>query len=158
MGKDSQKSRTLQQKIQEAHPNKRNQYFQNLFPFVKELVFDQFGNFVFQKLCEYLTNGQQIQLTSFFQANFFEVSDHQIACKVLQRFIGSALKVHIEPLFAEAKSKFVQLCLSANGNHIIQSFVTPLPEKLDEIMDLILPHICELAVHNCGCKIVHWFY
>jgi hypothetical protein len=108
MARDSQKSRTLQQKIQESQPKKRNQIFQTLFPFINELVFDQFGNFVFQKLCEYLTNEQQIQLASFFKSNFFEVSEHQISSKVLQKFIECADKKHIEPLFVEAKAQFLQ--------------------------------------------------
>jgi len=154
ISKDPQKSRALQHRITEASESELSEIFNSLLPCLYELVYDQSANFVIQKLCEYASNDQHQLLLKFFLANALAIVEHQIACRVLQRFIECTSKPNTEALFAALKQNLLDLCLSPNGNHIVQRFVIALPEKLPIIISTILPSVTPLAMDNCGCRIV----
>lgn len=154
MARDPMKSRNLQKKITECTDSERATIFNSLFPQLNELVFDQFSNFVIQKLCEMATAEQQQQFLKFFLSDLNQIVDHSIACRVLQKFIETTTKDNIEIMFNALKPNLMSLCFSQNGNHIVQRFVMYLPDKLNTIIDAILPSVVPLAIDNCGCRIV----
>ena len=154
LSKDSTQSRALQTKIEESSPAEQAMIFDALAPSLQELVFDQFANFVIQKLCEVATKEQQDVLLKFFLSDINRIVEHSIACRVLQRFMETTSKENVDQLFTALKPNLMGLCLSQNGNHIVQRFVITLPDKLQEIIDCILPNVISLAVDNCGCRIV----
>jgi hypothetical protein len=128
--------------------------FDALYPNLAELVVDQAANFVVQKLCEVITPAQQDQLLQFFAADVFGVIAHPISCRVLQKFIETTTKRNVTLIFEAVQPKLINLCLSQNGNHIVQRFIEALPDRIDSIVALIRPHVVQLAIDNCGCRVV----
>jgi hypothetical protein len=60
--------------------------------------------------------------------------------------------------FCRSEIKILTVMPFANENHLIQSFVTALTEKHDKIMELIFPHICELAVTVVNAELLSFFF
>ena len=154
MSKDPTKSRTLQSRIEDSSKAEQETIFNALAPSLNELVFDQSANFVIQKLCEVATPEQQQVLLKFFLSDINRIVDHCIACRVLQRFMETTSAQNVDQLFTALKPNLMSLCLSQNGNHIVQRFVITLPNRLQTIINCILPNVFSLAVDNCGCRIV----
>jgi hypothetical protein len=154
MSKDRQGSRVLQSRLETGGPSDVAGIFDALYPNLSELVSDQAANFVIQKLCEVASPAQQDRLLLFFFDDIFGIIDHPISCRVLQKFIETTSKANVAAVYEATKARFLALCLSPNGNHIVQRFIDILPERIHEIIMAIQPHLVQLAVDNCGCRVV----
>lgn len=154
MARDRQRSRVIQTKLAECSGAERAIIFDALYPRLDELVFDPTANFVVQKLCEVATPEQQKQLLSFFLTEPQTIVDHQSACRVLQRYIECTTPDNVDVLFNAMKGNLIELCLSPNGNHIVQRFVMALQNRVTEIVEAIKERVVQLAVDNCGCRVV----
>jgi hypothetical protein len=154
MARDRQGSRILQHRLETETPTEIAAIFDAIYPHLNELVSDQSANFVVQKLCEVVTPAQQDRLQLFFSRDAVAIIDHPISCRVLQKFIETASKVNIVAVFDVMRSKMMDLCLSQNGNHIVQKFIELLPEKVDDVIGLIREDVVRLALDNCGCRVV----
>ncbi|OHS97312.1 Pumilio-family RNA binding repeat containing protein [Tritrichomonas foetus] len=158
MAKDRQKSRQLQHKMSDCSIHEKKIIFDAINENMKELVFDSTANFVVQKFCEISSESQQTYFLNFFLQDIKPVVDHPSACRVLQKFIETTNMKNIDRIYTEMKSDFVNYCLSANGNHIVQRFVSSLPHRVDEIVDMIKDDVIRLAVDNCGCRVVQGLF
>lgn len=154
MSRDPMKSRNLQKRMQECPQSERNMIFNALAPYLSELVYDQSANFVIQKLCETATREQQQLMLKFFLSDVNNIVDHSIACRVLQKFIETTEASDVDTIYTALRPNLLSLCFSQNGNHIVQRFVEGLPDRLNAIIDIILPNVIPLAIDNCGCRIV----
>ena len=154
MARERQGSRIIQKKLDEAGDVQRRMIFNALEPDFKELIFDPCANFVIQKLCENATEKEQKVLLKVFLADTKAVVDHQNGCRVLQKFIETTSKDNIDQLYLATKQYFIHLCLSPNGNHIVQRFIDHLPERIEEIVKFVKPHMLKMALDNCGCRII----
>jgi hypothetical protein len=128
--------------------------FDALLPSLPDLVCDQAANFVIQKLCEVITPSQHDHLLHFFARDVFRIIDHPLSCRVLQKFIETTSRQNVTAIYDAVEGGLLALCLSQNGNHIVQRFIEALPDKLGDIIPLIRPHVIQLAVDNCGCRVV----
>jgi hypothetical protein len=154
MARDRQGSRFLQQRINDCTPRERKLIFESLLPVLGELVMDPTSNYVIQKLCEYMNPDQELHLLQFFLSDLHTVIDHQNGCRVLQKFMDHASPGHVDQLFCAVRPEFIHLGHSTNGNHIVQKFIVGLPSRLDDIIALLKPHVLELVVDNCGCRVI----
>jgi hypothetical protein len=144
----------MQHRLESGTASEVSAIFDALYPNLGELVADPAANFVIQKLCELITPAQQNLMFQFFAADVFPIIDHPISCRVLQKFIETTSRENVALIFDAIKSRLLQLCVSQNGNHIVQRFIEALPDRLGEIIGLIRPHLARLAVDNCGCRVV----
>ena len=154
MAKDRAGSRSLQQKIEDSGNDEKILIFNALYPSLKELVSDQAANFVVQKLCDIKDDDLQNRLLQFFLANIEKVVEQPNSCRVLQKFIECTSIANVEQVFLAVKSNLLNLCLSQNGNHIVQRFIEKLPQHTNDIIDCVIPHLVHLAEDNCGCRVV----
>ena len=154
MAKDRQECRTLQQQLQDGTPEERSEIFNALFSQFRELISDPSANYVIQKLCEVATPEQQNQMADFFLRCATSVVEHPNGCRVLQKFIETTDTANVDALFEALKGNLIELCRSLNGNHIVQRFITKLPGRIDEIIEILRPQVVELGVDNCGCRVV----
>lgn len=154
MSKDRSGSRNMQYRLEEGSASEVATIFEALYPNLHELVYDQSANFVIQKMCEVINPMQQNRMLRFFLSNIKSVTDHPNGCRVLQKFIESTSKENILTIFEASKGNLLALCLSQNGNHIVQRFIESLPEKINEMIAVIKPNLVRLAVDNCGCRVV----
>lgn len=161
MSKDRTGSRNLQGMLEEGSQEERDLLFNALYPHLNELANDQSANFVIQKVCEVATPEQHRQMLQFFLPNIERVVDQPHSCRVLQKFIecnvGSPEGTeNIEQIY-EAVCRapgLLDLCLSQNGNHIVQRFIENLPDRTNEVIQCVFPHLVVLAGDNCGCRVV----
>ena len=154
MAKDRVGSRSLQQRIEDSGNDEKILIFNALYPSLKELVADQAANFVVQKLCDIKDDDLQNRLLQFFLANIEKVVEQPNSCRVLQKFIECTSIANVEQVFLAVKSNLLNLCLSQNGNHIVQRFIEKLPQHTNDIIDCVIPHLVHLAEDNCGCRVV----
>lgn len=154
MAQDRTGSRLLQQKVPECSDQEREAIFNSLLPHLNELVYDQSANYVIQKLCEYANPEHQKVFLDFFLSELQRVVDHPNGCRVLQKFIECTTKQNISMIFVALRNNLVALCSSQNGNHIVQRFIESLPDQVPEIIVAIEPHVLNLVVDNCGCRVV----
>lgn len=161
MSKDRLGSRNLQQQLEEGNKEERSIIFDALYPSFTDLVSDQAANFVIQKLCEVTTPEQHEKMLQFFLSHIESVVDQPNSCRVLQRFIecnssGTEAISNVEKIFDAVKKApgLLNLCFSQNGNHIVQRFIELLPDRTNEVIRCIIPHLVDLAGDNCGCRVV----
>jgi hypothetical protein len=154
LSKDRQGSRSIQHRLDTSTPADVASIFDALYPNLQELVCDPAANFVIQKLCEMINPAQQDRLLAFFFRDIFSIVDHANSCRVLQKFIETTSTANVAAIFDAVQSRFLHLCLSQNGNHIFQRFIEALPDRLEQIIDCVRPHLIKLAVDNCGCRVV----
>ena len=152
--KDRFGSRQLQQIIETCTQEKKNEIFNALSVKLDELIFDPFANYVIQKICELATQEQQTFLLKFFLPHAKSITDQGSGCRVLQKFIENTSPQNVDQLYIALRPYFIELCLSQNGNHIIQRFIDVLPERIDEMIQAIQNHVIQLVVDNCGCRVV----
>ena len=154
MSKDRQGSRQLQSKIQSCSQSERSVIFAALLPSLDELVYDPCSNYVIQKLCEYTNKDTDQQFLSFFLSDINSVVDHATGCRVLQKFIEHTTIPNIDQIYVALKDKIEPMCMSSNGNHIVQRFIEKLPPRVPEIIKSIEPHVTKLVIDSCGCRVV----
>lgn len=154
MARDRQGSRIIQKRLEEKNEADRNFIFNSLYPNLNELIYDPSANFVIQKMCETLSDEQQTLMLEFFLKDVKAVTDHPNGCRVLQKFIEYTNHDNVAKLFDALESNLIPLCFSQNGNHIVQRFIELLPERVQTIINCVLPHLKRLVVDNCGCRVV----
>lgn len=154
MAKDRQGCRYLQQKIEECSQKERELIANNLMGYLDELVFDQCSNYVIQKLCEYLPDSAQKKFLNFFLTDLGRIIEHQYSCRVLQKFLEHTSKENVNVIYQTIKNSLILICLSPNGNHIVQRFIEILPDRIGEMVDIIKPHVGRMVVDNCGCRVI----
>lgn len=154
MSRDRQGSRIIQTKLIEGDAEERKQIFNSLKPSLGELIFDPCANFAIQKLCEVIEPDQQEILLNVFLSNIQNVVDNATGCRVLQKFIECTSPENVDAIFEALKDNLLALCISQNGNHIVQRFIDILPNRLNEIIPCIEPHLVSMAIDNCGCRVV----
>lgn len=154
MARDRQDCRVLQQLLEDSNESERGVIFESLFSQLGDLVFDQSANYVIQKLCEVATIEQQTRLLMFFLNNMKTVVAHPNGCRVLQKFLETTESDNVMSIFRALRETLVDLCKSLNGNHIVQRFVELLPDQVDDIIEVMRPHVIDLAIDNCGCRVV----
>lgn len=154
MAKDRQGSRVLQQKIQECSPADREVIFGALLPHLKDLVYDPSTNYVIQKLCDYATAEHQQIFLNYFLSDLQRAVDHPNGCRVLQKFIETTSEQNIDAIYVALRPNLIQLCFSQNGNHIVQRFIETLKNRLSEIVEILEPHVEQLVIDNCGCRVI----
>lgn len=154
MSRDRTECRALQQQLQDGTPEERMIIFNSLFPKLNELIYDFSANYVIQKLCEVITPEQQSLVLDFFLQDINHVVEHPNGCRVLQKFIESTSVENIDTIYMALEPNLIPLCKSLNGNHIVQRFIESLPNHVDRIITLLKPHVVDLVVDNCGCRVV----
>lgn len=154
MAKDRQKSRILQLRLNDCSNEDKKIIFNAFFSHMNELVADPTANFVVQKFCEVANEAQKKEILNFFLSDPKYFVDHQIACRVLQKFIETTSVSNIDKIYLAMKKDLISYCLSPNGNHIVQRFVSALSDRIYEIVEIIRPHVTMLAVDSYGCRVV----
>ncbi|KAH0793698.1 Pumilio-family RNA binding repeat containing protein [Histomonas meleagridis] len=154
MAKDRQGCRYLQQKIDTCDPTERNVILNSLIPHLDDLVFDPSSNYVIQKLCEYLTEDAQKKFLQFFLSDLQHVIDQQSSCRVLQKFMEHTSSENVDSIYKASMRSIVSMCSSPNGNHIVQRFIEILPNRINEIVTILQPHVVNLVIDNSGCRVI----
>ncbi|CAR29872.1 ZYRO0G18964p [Zygosaccharomyces rouxii] len=129
-----------------------------------DLILDSFGNYLVQKLCEYLTLDQKTFLIQVIYPHVFQISINQYGTRSLQKIIDTVDNESQIDLITKGFSQehtsieqVVTLINDLNGNHVIQKCIFKFPpSKFDFIIDAIVEHnnIITISTHKHGCCVL----
>lgn len=128
------------------------------------LILDPFGNYLIQKLCEFLTTAQKTFLIESIYPYVFKISINQYGTRSLQKIIDTVdneqqIDLIIRGFSQEFTSieQVVSLINDLNGNHVIQKCIFKFPStKFGFIIDTIIEkdNIITISTHKHGCCVL----
>ncbi|TYZ63895.1 hypothetical protein PybrP1_006258 [[Pythium] brassicae (nom. inval.)] len=176
--KDQSGSRFIQQKLEKADDETKNDAFEEVYPNALTLMTDVFGNYVIQKFFEHGTPEHQQRLAELTRRNMVTLALQVYGCRVIQR----ALEVtQVEEQLALMKELHghVKRCIEdQNGNHVLQKCIEvaswtrsiemdeaeealglhdrrrPTGKDIQFIIDDIVGKVFEESTHSYGCRVV----
>lgn len=163
LSKDQYGCRFLQKKIDEhVTPNRlvreenAKVMFEEVYPYMYELIIDPFGNYLVQKLVEQCDEHSISMILELLQYNLFQISINQHGTRALQKIISCLRNDHqLGILVKGLQSYVIKLIKDLNGNHVIQKILNKYaPEKCQFIYDSILMDLCVVATHKHGCCVL----
>ncbi|KAG0669644.1 protein necessary for high temperature growth [Maudiozyma exigua] len=160
--------RFLQKKLESNSTDEsdlvRDLMFDQIKPYFINLILDPFGNYLIQKLCEYLTIDQRTILIDSIYPHVFKISINQYGTRSLQKIIDtvdneSQIDLIVKGFSAEFTSidQIVVLINDLNGNHVIQKCIFKFPSrKFDFIISAIIEknNIITISTHKHGCCVL----
>jgi len=160
--------RFLQKKLESNSPNEsnlvRDLMFDQIKPYFINLILDPFGNYLIQKLCEYLTIEQRTTLINSIYPHVFKISINQYGTRSLQKIIDTVDNEAQIDLIVKGFStsytsieQIVVLINDLNGNHVIQKCIFKFPStKFDFIINAIVEknNIITISTHKHGCCVL----
>ena len=163
LSKDQYGCRFLQKKIDEnVTPNRlvreenAKVMFEEVYPYMYELIIDPFGNYLVQKLVEQCDEHSISMILELLQYNLFQISINQHGTRALQKIISCLRNDRqLGILIKGLQSYVIKLIKDLNGNHVIQKILNKYaPEKCQFIYDSILLDLCVVATHKHGCCVL----
>lgn len=160
--------RFLQKKLESNSINEsnlvRDLMFDQIKPFLLNLILDPFGNYLIQKLCEYLTVDQKTTLIDSIYPYIYKISINQYGTRSLQKIIDTVDNENqMDLLIKGFSSEFISieqivlLINDLNGNHVIQKCIFKFPSsKFDFIINAIVEknNIITISTHKHGCCVL----
>lgn len=158
--------RFLQKKLESPAESNivRDLMYDQIKPYFLDLILDSFGNYLIQKLCEYLTAEQKTTLIRSIYPNVFQISVNQYGTRSLQKIIDTVdnegqIDLIIKGFSQEHTTvdQVVTLINDLNGNHVIQKCIFKFPpSKFSFIIDAIVEqnNIITVSTHKHGCCVL----
>lgn len=158
--------RFLQKKLETPSESNlvRDLMYDQIKPYFLELILDPFGNYLIQKLCDFLTPDQRTALIEAIYPNVFQISINQYGTRSLQKIIDTVddeqqINLIVKGFSNEYTSirQVVTLINDLNGNHVIQKCIFKFPaSKFDFIIAAIIDqnNIIAISTHKHGCCVL----
>ncbi|KAK6463669.1 armadillo-type protein [Scheffersomyces coipomensis] len=163
LSKDQYGCRFLQKKIDEnLIPNFQTRQanfeiiFEQINPYLYELIIDPFGNYLIQKLIGYCSQTNLNLCLEILQFNLFQISINQHGTRALQKIIDNlTLPYQLSLLIKGLKPFIIKLIKDLNGNHVIQKILNKYnPQDCQFIYDSIIDDLYIVATHKHGCCVL----
>ncbi|KAI0847845.1 ARM repeat-containing protein [Daldinia vernicosa] len=152
---DQHGSRFIQEKLQTANSDEKDQVFREIEPNTLQLMKDVFGNYVIQKFFEHGNQVQKKIIAAQMKGKVAELSTQMYACRVVQKALEHVLVEQQHEIVEELKPNIMQIVKDQNGNHVIQKIIQMVPQQcIPFIMDAFQNQIESLASHNYGCRVI----
>ena len=152
---DQHGSRFIQQKLETANSDEKDQIFREIQPNALQLMTDVFGNYVIQKLFEH---GNQIQkkiLAESMKGRVNELSLQMYGCRVVQKALEHVLADQQAMLVKELQVDVLRCVKDQNGNHVVQKAIERCAkEDVQFILDAFRGQVHTLATHPYGCRVI----
>ncbi|KAK7418858.1 mRNA binding protein puf3 [Neonectria punicea] len=152
---DQHGSRFIQQKLETANSDEKDQVFREIEPNAIQLMKDVFGNYVIQKFFEHGNQVQKKVLAEKMKGKVVDLSVQVYACRVVQKALEHVLVEQQAELTKELESEIVRVIRDQNGNHVVQKIIELVPRQhLDFIMAAFKGHVTNFASHAYGCRVI----
>ncbi|KAL8958182.1 MAG: hypothetical protein Q9193_004712 [Seirophora villosa] len=154
---DQHGSRFIQQKLETANSDEKDQAFREILPNAMQLMQDVFGNYVIQKFFEHGNQSQKKVLASQMKGHVLQLSVQMYGCRVVQKALEHILTDQQASLIGELqKDKQVMRCVKdQNGNHVVQKAIERIPaEHIQFIVNAFTGQVHELSRHAYGCRVI----
>ncbi|KAK4169247.1 putative pumilio protein [Cladorrhinum sp. PSN259] len=152
---DQHGSRFIQNKLETANSDDKEQVFREIQPNTLALIKDLFGNYVIQKLFEHGNQAQKQLIASAMKGQVFELSKQMYACRVVQKALSHVLVEQQAELVKELEPNVLEIVKDQNGNHVIQKVIQAVHRShIGFIFDCLKGRVAELSTHTYGCRVI----
>ncbi|KAK4661850.1 mRNA binding protein puf3 [Podospora pseudopauciseta] len=152
---DQHGSRFIQNKLETANSDDKNQVFHEIEPNAIVLMKDLFGNYVIQKFFEHGNQAQKQVLAAAMKGKVVELSMQMYACRVVQKALSHVLVEQQAELVKELEPEILTIVKDQNGNHVIQKIIQTVPRQhIGFIFDCFRGRVSELSSHAYGCRVI----
>jgi hypothetical protein len=158
--KDQNGCRLIQKKIEEK-PEYIYTMFDKMQTSLIDIINDQFGNYVIQKIIDYIYNDKPV-VTKFFETikrQLFKISVHPCGTRVLQRLLDYFCTSYTNVVSQVTNEAFrgllanhaYELIMDTNGNHVFQKILIIYPTDSNQfIYDELMRLSCDIARSKKG--------
>ncbi|KAI9813781.1 MAG: mRNA binding protein puf3 [Pycnora praestabilis] len=152
---DQHGSRFIQQKLETANSDEKDQVFREIQPNSIQLMTDVFGNYVIQKFFEHGNQSQKKILANQMKGHILTLSLQMYGCRVVQKALEYILTDQQAVLIKELEAHVLKCVKDQNGNHVIQKAIERVPaEHIQFIIKAFTGHVQSLATHPYGCRVI----
>jgi hypothetical protein len=155
---DQHGSRFIQQKLETANSDEKEQIFKELQPNLLQLMTDVFGNYVIQKIFEHGNQTQKKILAHHMKGHVHHLSLQMYGCRVVQKAFEHVLTDQQASLIKELDGPNLQILKvvrDQNGNHVVQKAIERIPgEHIQFIVDAHRGQMAKMSTHQYGCRVV----
>ena len=152
---DQHGSRFIQQKLETANSDEKDQIFSEIQPNSLQLMTDVFGNYVIQKLFEHGNQSQKRLLANQMKGHVLSLSTQMYGCRVVQKALEHVLTDQQASLIKELENHVLKCVKDQNGNHVIQKAIERIPaEHIQFIIGAFTDQVQRLATHPYGCRVI----
>jgi len=152
---DQHGSRFIQQKLETANSDEKEQLFREIQPNALQLMTDVFGNYVIQKLFEHGNQVQKRVLAEQMKNHVMELSMQMYGCRVVQKALEHVLADQQAELVSELQADILKCVKDQNGNHVVQKAIERVPtEHIQFVIDAFRGQVHNLATHPYGCRVI----
>ena len=148
--------RLLQNKLQQ-NANKANDFYRamELKKILKKMTIDSFGNYLIQKLLEYITDDViQEYFTNIICPSFMEISLNPHGSRVIQKLLDRIYNAsHLMNIFNEClKNSILEIFLNQSSTHIIIKYISLIKYPNNQLIySFIVENIFFIATHKHSC-------
>lgn len=152
---DQHGSRFIQQKLETANSDEKDQIFREIQPNATQLMTDVFGNYVIQKMFEHGNQIQKKVLAGEMKGRVNDLSLQMYGCRVVQKALEHVLADQQAAIVSELQVDVLRCVKDQNGNHVIQKAIERCPkEHVQFILDAFRTQVHALATHPYGCRVI----
>lgn len=130
--------------------------FDQVYPYMCELIVDPFGNYLVQKMIPYCSDANLDLMLEILQYNLCQISINQHGTRALQKIIDNLNSTsQLNLLIKGLKPYIIELIRDLNGNHVIQKILNKYePPNCQFIYDSIIEDLYTVATHKHGCCVL----
>ena len=155
LGKDQSACRYIQKIIGENPSEGLRIFYEPICDNILELINDQFGNYLIQKILTYLNEDQLINILKLISFHFFDICCNNHGTRVLQKFMDySKTPKVVNHFYRLLKPLITPLLKELKGTFIVQKFAKVYPDYEDEINEIIIQNSPDLSTHRHGCCVI----
>lgn len=159
IAKDKWKSRSLQRSLMEHDPIMTELIYQKALPVFHQLLNDQYGNYLSQKILEHCGDVQFNAVFDFIKDDFFRLANEVHGTRAVQKFVEEAVRRNRTDAVVDVlRPNLEQLSRSITGFHVIVKLLEKLPTlKCEEILEVICKDsksVVELGLDQWGCCVL----
>ena len=152
---DQHGSRFIQQKLETANSDEKEQVFREIQPNCLQLMTDVFGNYVVQKLFEHGNQTQKKILANQMRGHVLALSTQMYGCRVVQKALEHILTDQQAAMVKELENHVLKCVRDQNGNHVIQKAIERVPSHYVQfIINAFRGQVNRLAAHPYGCRVI----
>jgi len=155
---DQNGSRFIQQKLETANSDEKEQVFKEIQPNLLQLMTDVYGNYVIQKMFEHGNQSQKKILANQMKGHVWTLSLQMYGCRVVQKAFEYVLTDQQASLVKELdgpNSQILKIVRDQNGNHVVQKAIERIPgEHIQFIVDAHRGQMMKMSTHQYGCRVV----
>lgn len=155
ISKDQSGCRFLQKRIEEQ-PEIANKILNNVFQNIIDIVTDPFGNYLIQKLFDYMNDEQFCQFLALVQIDIYKICINSYGTRVIQKIINYLRNDILLKTFLKLIKPIVKkIILDINGSHILIKIIdTKNPNATKVIYQEIAENIVPISMHKHGCCVL----